>query len=151
MKEDINNILKDLLYEENKSVILEKLSEITSTEVLYNYTYNYNWDDGFECPSVILNNKNCDMSTALLMFYDVGGQSILMNNESFKYREMDEWKSFLDNLFKRLLNSDFLNATIKYKPELSKVAIYKIKKSNPELPSFFVNGFEGKDIDLIII
>ena len=45
---------------------------------------NYNWDNGFEIPYNIINNKNCDLGTALMIFYDADGYRVLENKEELK-------------------------------------------------------------------
>ena len=63
---------------------IKKISKIQDNEILYVYAYNYNWDDGFEIPQKILSNKECELSTALVLFYSADGYSYLLDKSSQK-------------------------------------------------------------------
>ncbi|RGS62181.1 DUF4274 domain-containing protein, partial [Roseburia inulinivorans] len=41
------------------------ISQTEDQEILYVYAYNYNWDNGFDIPQTVLDNKKCDLSIAL--------------------------------------------------------------------------------------
>lgn len=63
---------------EEKQVVADKIED---SELLHVIMVNYNWDDGFELPKSVLKNENCELSTALLIFYLVGGEEFLFERE----------------------------------------------------------------------
>lgn len=72
----ISNI-KRLLYDTDNDEVKRIIFQAEDQEVLYVYTYNYNWDNGFDIPQIVLDNEKCDLSIALLIFYRVDGLSYL--------------------------------------------------------------------------
>ena len=46
-----------LLYSENKKDTIDEIKSITDSELLHIIAGNYNWDNGFEIPYNIINNK----------------------------------------------------------------------------------------------
>lgn len=73
-----------LLYSENKKDTIDDIKSITDSELLHVIAGNYNWDNGFEIPYNIIKNKNCDLGTALMIFYDADGYRVLENKEELK-------------------------------------------------------------------
>ena len=64
------------------------ISQTEDQEILYVYAYNYNWDNGFDIPQTVLDNKKCDLSIALLIFYRAGGLgSTIVVEEWEKYEK----------------------------------------------------------------
>ena len=51
-------LIERLLYKEEKNEVLKVIDEIKDEITLFVFAYNYNWDNGFEIPSKILENKN---------------------------------------------------------------------------------------------
>ena len=45
------------------------LKEQSDAFALDEFIDNYNWDDGLETPYFILNHRNCELGTALKIFY----------------------------------------------------------------------------------
>lgn len=56
---DENKILlvQSLLYDDTEDEIQAVISKTENPDILYMYAYNYNWDDGFEIPQLILDNN----------------------------------------------------------------------------------------------
>ena len=75
--------VKSLLYNVDIDETKKAIFQIQDQEILYMYTYNYNWDNGFVIPQIILDNKKCDLSIALLIFYRVDGLRYLANKSLF--------------------------------------------------------------------
>ena len=73
-----------LLYSEDKKDTIDEIKCITDSELLHIIAANYNCDNGFEIPYNIINNKNCDLGTALMIFYDADGYRVLENKEELK-------------------------------------------------------------------
>lgn len=57
-----------MLYSEDIKETIDKIEDITDSELLHIIAGNYNWDNGFEIPHSIINNENCDLGTALMIF-----------------------------------------------------------------------------------
>ena len=66
-----------LLYSEDKDYTVSEIKGITNSELLHIIAGNYNWDNGFEIPYSIINNENCDLGTALMIFYYADGYRVL--------------------------------------------------------------------------
>lgn len=137
-----------LLYDCTKKEILKKISKIQDNEILYVYAYNYNWDDGFEIPQKILSNKECELSTALLLFYSADGYSYLL--DKFSQENLSEWFSFVTKLYTSILNKNYPPKKIGYKIPLSKVQIYKLKKTLTEQENIFIMDVIGKNLDITL-
>lgn len=48
---------------------LEELYQLESPIELHEIILHYNWDDGIEIPRAVINNKNCDKGTALMVYW----------------------------------------------------------------------------------
>lgn len=92
----------------------------------------YNWDDGFRVPQMVIDNKNCELGTALKTFYLADGYSYLLQNNI----ESSEWFQFVLCLYKRILDESFYKGDLSYSIPLTKTQIYKLKKVN--VPDIFI-------------
>lgn len=63
---------------------MDDIKDITDFELLHIIAGNYNCGNGFEIPYNIINNSNCDLGTALIIFFDDDGHRILENREELK-------------------------------------------------------------------
>ncbi len=84
----------------------------------------YNWDDGFRVPQMVIDNKNCELGTALKTFYLADGYSYLLQNNI----ESSEWFQFVLCLYKRILDESFYKGDLSYSIPLTKTQIYKLKR-----------------------
>ena len=89
--------VKSLLYNVDIDETKKAIFQIQDQEILYMYTYNYNWDNGFVIPQIILDNKKCDLSIALLIFYRVDGLRYLTNKSDNE--KLSHWFSFIKKLY----------------------------------------------------
>jgi hypothetical protein len=135
--------ITELLHIENHEIVREEISLIENSEHLHTLALNYNWDDGFDIPTWIINNENCEIGTALLLFYFAEGYALLDKRINEEETELNEWAVFVDNLYKKIINNEFKFKSIIYEPELNKVQKYKLKKNNPNLPDIFLDGIKG--------
>lgn len=92
----------------------------------------YNWDNGFRVPQMVVDSKNCELATALETFYLADGYSYLLQNNS----ESSEWFQFVSCLYKRILDESFSKGDLSYSIPLTKTQIYKFKKVN--VPDIFI-------------
>lgn len=88
MDENIIVNVKTLLCDADTDEVKRIISQTEDQEILYIYIYNYNWDNGFDIPQTVLDNKICDLSIALLIFYRAGGLgSTIVVEEWEKYEK----------------------------------------------------------------
>ncbi|MBU8568307.1 DUF4274 domain-containing protein [Virgibacillus pantothenticus] len=140
--------IEQLLYSTDKDYVLNQLKNIDKPLLLHYFAANYNWNSGFEAPTVILENENCDLGTGLLMFHYADGYRLLESSDEFSSSSLMEWKGFLRKIYNKLLNLDFQSQNISFDPELSKIQKYKLKKNNPEIPDVLISKSPGEEIDI---
>ncbi|GAE94750.1 hypothetical protein JCM21714_3938 [Gracilibacillus boraciitolerans JCM 21714] len=140
--------IEQLLYNTDKGYVVTQLKNIDNPLLLHYFAANYNWNSGFDVPTVILENEACDLGTGLLMFHYADGYRLLENSEEFSSSSLEEWKNFLRKIYSKLLSLDFKSQDISFDPELTKIQKYKLKKNNPEVPDVLINKSPGKEIDI---
>lgn len=123
---------------------------IKSEKNLIQFVYSYNWDDGFKIPYKILEEKECTLQVALLIFEFADGITYLETKS--EGLELPEWSKFISSLYDRILNGEFKMGDCVYNPELTKVQIYKLKKLLSEEEHIFITpiniGSENTSSDL---
>ena len=137
-----------LLYSENKKDTIDKIKSIIDSELLHIIAGNYNWDNGFEIPYNIINNKNCDLGTALMIFYDADGYRVLENKEELKNSNLKEWANFISEIEEQLLKNKFKVNHIKFILPLTKAQIFKLKKNNPNITKVFIEKTYGDTVEI---
>ncbi|MCM1507267.1 MAG: DUF4274 domain-containing protein [Ruminococcus flavefaciens] len=145
---EIKRLLTEIKYEKSYDEIKALISEMTNPVLLHMTAVNYNWDDGFDIPECIIQNKHCDLGTALMIFDFADGYSFLFDNEEITDTD---WKNFIEKLKLEIQNGKFKTHKIKYLPELSRTGKLRIKKLYPDLDGVFLEGTSGKEIELIIV
>lgn len=129
VKERIKFILKE--YGEVKL-----LDENCSVETMNQFLDEYNWDDGLEVPYYFVTHSNCDLGTALKMFYLSDGLEIL-DKQFYDYFDK-KWVCFVDLLFHKIKNGEFSTGKCAYKIPLSKLEKEKIRKTG-KIADVFLN------------
>ncbi|MGM0805599.1 MAG: DUF4274 domain-containing protein [Bacillota bacterium] len=140
--------LEELLYHLDKQYIKIQLENTKDSIFLHWYASNYNWNNGFEVPTMILENPACDFGTALLMFHLVDGYRMLENPDQVSNSSLKDWKEFLSKCYMKLLAFDFESQSISFDPELTNIQKFKLKKNNPNMPNIFINKSPGDLIDV---
>lgn len=140
--------LKDLLYNEENSSTIAEIKNIKNPLFLHILAANYNWNSGFEVPKTILENENCDFGTGLLMFYHADGYRMLELKEAVQESSLRDWKEFINNLYQKILDGDFRDRRISFTPPLTKVQIFKLRKSNPNISDAFLDKSSGDDVEI---
>lgn len=104
---DENKIVnvKALLYDADTDEVKRIISQTEDQEILYVYAYNYNWDNGFDIPQTVLDNKKCDLSIALLIFYRADGLSYL--EDKTDNANLPQWYSFIKRLYDSILTGEY--------------------------------------------
>lgn len=146
---EIKKLLEEIKYEKSYDEIKSLISETTNPILLHMIAVNYNWDDGFNIPECIIQNKYCDLGTALMIFDDADGYSFLFENDE-DCIDINQ-KKFVEKLKLEIQNGKFETQKIKYLPELSRADKLEIKKNCSDLDSVFSEGTTGKEIKLIIV
>lgn len=127
MNKEMEKRIQQMLYRMTKEEVLEVLDNMETSEMLYVYAYNYNWDDGFEIPEKIINQKYCDLSTALMIFYRSDGLRYLQEKDS-KMEGFENWIKFVENLYLKIIHNTYQRSNIKFEPPLNKVQMYRLNK-----------------------
>ena len=148
MDEKDNLFLEELLYNTDKDYVVSQIMNIDNPLLLHYFSANYNWNNGFEIPTIILDNETCDLGTGLLMFHYADGYRLLESPDEVSSSSLEEWKVFLRKIYNKLLSLDFKSQNISFDPELTKIQKYKFKKNNPDLPDVLISKSAGKEIDI---
>ncbi|MCY8232246.1 DUF4274 domain-containing protein [Priestia endophytica] len=143
--------LEKLLSEMDEEKVIAQLSIIQDPFTLHVFAANYNWDNGFNIPFAILENKHCDLGTGLLLFYEGDGYILLVNEKEVLTSENKEWKIFLHTLYKKLMNLDFHSQQIAFDSGLTKVQKFKLQKENPSIEEVFINISQGVEVDTRVL
>lgn len=140
--------IEELLYNMDKNNLISQLSKVNNPLILHFFAANYNWNSGFDVPTVILKNEACDLGTGLLMFHYADGYRLLASSDEISSSALTEWKDFLRKIYNKLLSLDFKSQDISFDPELTKIQKYKLKKNNPAIPDVLISRSLGKVIDI---
>lgn len=145
-EERFENYEEGYEFDQNRR-LFEKVKDTNDLMLLHDIAKELDWECGFKIPEQIINNKNCDLGTALLSFYLAGGDELLNDVKFFEEKKIDEddiigsdCKTFIINLYYRILKRDFKTQIIKYDPEWTKVQIYQLRKANPTIDEIFIEG-----------
>lgn len=144
-----NNMnIDDIIYGEDKENIINTIDGIEDAKLLHIIAGNYNWDNGFEIPKSIINNKYCDLGTALMIFYDADGYRVLESREELNNLNLKQWSSFIIEIEDKILNNKFRTNEIKFIPPLTMIQIFKLKKKNPDINKLFIEESNGEFIEI---
>ena len=143
--------IEDILYSENETEIIDKINNINDSKMLHVLTGNYNLNDGFNIPNAILNNENCDLGTALLMFHLADGYTFLTDVGLHKNSHLLSgwklaWWEFIKPLFHKIVAKEFPKTLIKYIPDFTNSQKIKLKKVNDNIPSIVIDGVDGEEV-----
>ena len=105
-------LLEQLLYRDEKDEVLNKIKDIEDEKTLFVFSYNYNWDNGFQIPSVILENENCTLSVALMLFYNADGLNYLQDKRTND--NLPEWSNFIELLYKNIVKKKYILGKISF-------------------------------------
>ena len=142
-------LVQELIYEESKEAILQKLDGIDDPEVLHIFAYNYNWDNGFAIPKKILEKKMCELATALMIFYAADGIRYLENRKNDS-KDLKEWNVFMNELYKKIIHKKFIKGKIKFVPPLNRVYLYKLKQNLKENEMIFIEVLGEIELDIVV-
>lgn len=141
----ISNV-KALLHNADNDEVKRTIFQTEDQETLYVYVYNYNWDNGFDIPQLVLDNEKCDLSIALLIFYRADGLSYLADKSDNV--SLPQWSSFIKRLYDSIIMGKYQRGEIEFKVPLSKVELFKLNKIITEEEKPFIENIEGKCLDV---
>ena len=130
------NTIMEHLYNDTKTQAVKFVEGLEDEESLFVYASEYNWDNGFDVPQAILQNKNCSLNVALLVFHSADG--ILYLEDKSSAEGTRRWLSFVSGLYKRILKGEFPKGKMPFDPQLSRVQAYKLKKCLSEKELVFI-------------
>ncbi|WP_399627895.1 DUF4274 domain-containing protein [Sporosarcina sp. SG10008] len=139
---------EELLYNKEKNNLISQLGNVDNPLILHFFAANYNWNRGFDVPKALIENEYCDLGTGLLIFHYADGFRMLENPEEVSDSALEEWKDFLLNVYNKLINMNFKTKDISFEPELTKIQIYRIRKSNPNIPDLLISKSPGELVDI---
>jgi hypothetical protein len=157
LKEEEIRWLKHLFYEADMQEMIREAETCEDPLILHAIADNYNWDDGFEVPTAIMRNPNCDLGTALMLFDLSEGWELLAQPEPDLEdwrREGSDWERewrFVAELYGRIIRGEFASQEISYDPGLNRVQLYKWRKYCPWVPDLFLEKSPGVELKLPLI
>lgn len=83
-----------------------------------------------------------------MLFYNADGFRFLQSYSDFTSSSQENWKEFLVYLYGKIENNEFALHNIGYNPEISKLQIYKIRKTNPHIPGTLLEGSPGNKVEI---
>nr|WP_304059939.1 DUF4274 domain-containing protein [Enterocloster clostridioformis] len=110
------------------------LNEQSDAYILDEFIDNYNWDDGFEAPYFILNHKNCELGTALKIFYFSAGTDML--EAGYKNYKLGHWVEFIEYAYKKIAEGNYKSQFIAFKFPLMEDEKVDIKEAG--WPNVFI-------------
>lgn len=125
-----------------------EILSITDTKELFTLAYHYNWDDGFELPTTILQNRHCDISTALMIFHLADGYTALSKNFQFDSSDYEVWIDFLINTKNMIVNGDFKKGEIMFEPPYTEIQIEELRKNCPEFSDILLAKIDGESFEI---
>jgi hypothetical protein len=146
MEDNWIKIAEEIKYGENIQQVIEIVKNTKDKKLLHIIASVYNWDDGFEVPIEIIKNENCDLGTALLLFFLADGVVYLTDENKVIQSDDILWKDFLKKLFEMINKNQFVSMDIAFNPCFSKTEIYKLKKQFPKISELFLYGIDGVNV-----
>ncbi|MCC5804349.1 DUF4274 domain-containing protein [Rossellomorea vietnamensis] len=123
MNDNDMTFIKSLLYSTDTEYVMNELMNMNNPLIPHYFAANYNWDNGFELPVVILENAACDVGTGLLLFHYADGYRFLVEIDEPSSEPMEEWNFFMKRVYEKLLSLDFTSQDISFDPGLTKVQV----------------------------
>ncbi|MDE5620711.1 MAG: DUF4274 domain-containing protein [Ruminococcus sp.] len=150
MTEYDTELFYELLYEKSESELVNYIEQTEDSVLLHIIAVNYNWDNGFDIPRSIIDNKYCDVGTALMIFSDADGYGIFFDDEKENCFS-EEWFNFVTYLKYRIDSNSFICGNIRFVPQLSRADIFHLKKRCTYINKIFIKGSEGMNINVPLI
>jgi hypothetical protein len=143
MQQNEASVIDKVLFSDDITSSVEDIKTIVNKELLHLIALKYNWDNGFGMPRAIIDNKYCDLGTAISLFYLADGYSYLNSENSSSAPNNKEWEDFMEAIYNKIVDNAFLTSEIASEPTISKVQVFKLKKKHPNLPDALFAKREG--------
>jgi hypothetical protein len=108
--------------------------------LLYELASNYNWADGLAVPTAIASNSDCDLGTALALFWNSSAIDVITGEISDRPSEPD-WLAFCRGLIDKIQEGVYKIGPVSFYPGLNKIHLYKLRKAG--VPSIFYTPVES--------
>ena len=143
--------ISDILYAESNAKAVSYIKSLQTEDELFVLLDNFNWDNGFEVPQAVIEHYKCTLSIALLAFYRADGIRYLLDAEAaFVNSSSKEWEEFVKDVYHRIIRRKFPDGNISFRPEITRIQKFKLKKLKPALNPIFIDGILGKDLNRVI-
>ena len=143
--------ISDILYAESNAKAVSYINSLQTEDELFVLLDNFNWDNGFEVPQAVIEYYKCTLSIALLAFYRADGIRYLLDAEAaFVNSSSKEWEGFVKDVYDRIIRRTFPDGNISFRPEITRIQKFKLKKLKPALNPIFIDGVSGKDLNIVI-
>lgn len=113
---------------------LDLLNEHSDAFSLDEFIDDYNWDDGLEVPYFVLNHRNCELGTALKIFYLSEG--IAMVQANYRDHQLGHWVEFIEYTFKKIVEGNYKTKNVSFKFPLMESSKKFIKEAG--WPEYFL-------------
>lgn len=104
----------DAMYDEWQMKTHRFLKECTDSEQLHLFADLYNWDGGIDDLQLLIQNENCELATALLIYWRAQPQEYIGKESISEY--MPNFKPMLEEIQRKVINNDFTSSICKYNP-----------------------------------
>ena len=143
--------ISDILYAESNAKAVSYIKSLQTEDELFVLLDNFNWDNGFEVPQAVIEHSKCTLSIALLVFYRADGIRYLLEAEAaFVNSSSKEWEEFVKDVYDRIIRRKFPDGNISFRPEITRIQKFKLKKLKSALNPLFIDGVSGKDLNIVI-
>ncbi len=132
-----------LLYEvEDQAEVSKAISQLESSQQLFAFASDYNWDNGVSIPEAIACHPLCDFATALLLFWRAeAAECFGADLQPPEYQEA--WFDFCKTLTARLLGGHYTVGPNAFDPKLGRVQRHKLEKRG--MPESLLNAIGSSD------
>ena len=111
-----------------------------NTHLLYELANSYNWNDGLAVPTAIADNSDCDLGTALALFWHSSAIDAI-TGEIYAQPSDSDWLDFCRGLIDKIQAGIYKIGLVSFDPGLNKVQLYKLRKAG--VPSIFYTPVES--------
>ena len=150
MEKSTLEFIESLIYDSTREEVVEAIGNISDSSTLHVFMCSYNWDDGLEIPAAVLSNKNCELATALMIFYQAEGERYLSDREAVKKDYSDPWAEFIEKLYERIINGGFVQGDILFEPPLVKVQLFRLSKVLNVQEQVFTQAIGSTNLNIVV-
>ncbi len=119
--------------------------ETTDPKVLHSLISITDLTENFDLLSEIINNRVCELSTALTVFNIAGGYEYLYDKEEPAEDESEEkWLKFIENLYTKITEGKYKEGEIYFAPELKSSQLLMLRRIASEKESVFLYSHGSK-------